>query len=171
MKLPSGKSARTAAALTAAALLCTSCPAQIEDVNVAGAVQSDIDYSFVVWRIDLPASIPAGQMLRLPVQILNNGRKAWKGEDAPYFLSYHWKHPGGQFNSEMFWGARTPLPDAVGQGEIFALELLVTAPADPKYYDLIIDVVRGDGFERGEVYWFEEGGGQTHDVRLKVVAP
>jgi len=155
-------------ALAASALLATSCPSSIEDVNVREAKASGLDYSFVVWRASLPAEMPAGELVGVPVEILNNGRNAWLDDGEPFFLSYHWKHPGGQFNSSMFWGERTPLPGPVGPGEIVSLEMKILAPAQAKYYDLTIDMVRGASRVRNEVFWFEEGGWQTFNRRIKV---
>ncbi len=155
-------------ALAATALLATSCPSRVEDVNVREAEASGIDYSFVVWKIELPEEMTAGGEISVPVEILNNGKSAWPDDGEPFFLSYHWKHPGGQFNREMFWGERTLLPGPVGPGEIVAVEMKIAAPSQAKYYDITIDIVRGASLEREEVFWFEEGGWPTFNKRMKV---
>jgi hypothetical protein len=156
------------AALAAMASLSISCPPAVEDVNVREAIPSGIDYSFVIWRIDLPGKIPAGKTISVPVELLNNGNKPWLDDGEPYFLSYHWKHPGGQFNREMFWGLRTPIPTPVGAGELIDFEMKIAAPTEAKYYDITIDIVRGASNVREEVFWFEEGGWKTHDKRIEV---
>jgi hypothetical protein len=151
------------------AALSISCPPAVEDVNVREAISSGLDYSFALWRVELPDEMTAGATIRVPIELLNNGGKPWFDEGEPYFLSYHWKHPGGQFNREMFWGERTPIPTPVGTGELIRLEMVIKAPPEPKYYDITIDLVRGAGTEREEVFWFEEGGCHTFDRRIEVI--
>lgn len=159
-----------APAIAALALASLSCPAVLEDVNVEQARPSGIDYSFAVWRIEMPEKLPAGRLVRIHVELINNGRRAWLRDSGdPYFLSFHWKHPGGRI--ERFWGERTPLPTPVGPGEIVAVEMALRTPEVPKYYDITIDIVRGLGEDRDSVYWFEEHGWRTHDLRVEVVEP
>ena len=156
--------------LAVLAVITTSCPQTIEDVNVREAASSGLDYSFVIWRSELPEEMPAGATTTAKVEILNNGLQAWDDATGPFYLSYHWKHPGGQFDREMFWGARTPLPSPVLPGQIVSVEMTIIALGAPKTYDLVIDVVRGDGYDEGSCYWFESGGWHTFNKRLRVLA-
>ena len=152
-------------------LFLTGCPAQIDTINKTDAHPANSNYSFVVWKHEIPEKLPAGMTITVPMTIINNGLKAWESTpDKPYFVSYHWKHPGGRFNAEMFWGLRSPLPEFVGSGELVNIEFQLNVPEVAKYYDLTIDIVQGTSFVREEVSWFEELGWKTYDLRLEAVA-
>ena len=160
-----------AATLLCCALLLPACTPQIGSENVGAAQRSDIDYSFVIWQIEMPAKLPAGEITEVPVTLINTGNSPWIGtEEKPFFLSYHWKHPGGRFNSDMFWGERTELPRRVGTGQMVTVNMIVKAPEQAKYYDIVIDIVHGRGRERSAVSWFEETGWRTHNLRVEAVA-
>lgn len=163
-------SALFVSALAVLAVTTTSCPQTLEDVNVGEASSSGLDYSFVLWRGDFPDKIPAGSTATARVELLNNGLEPWDNATGPFFLSYHWKHPGGQFDREMFWGARTPLPSPVIPGQIVTVEMVIIAPETPKTYDLVVDVIRGDGYDEATCFWFESGGWHTFNSRVMVLA-
>jgi hypothetical protein len=151
-------------------LILIACPARIEEVNLSDARPSEVDYSFVIWTHEIPDKIPAGQVTTASITLINNGRLPWISTgEKPYALSYHWKHPGGRFNSDMFWGERTLLPPVVGTGEMVTVDFAIVPPAQAKYYDLTIDIVRGKGRERDKASWFEELGWMTYNIRLEVV--
>ena len=163
--------------LLAPAVFTASCNPGVDDVNVRGAVDSGVEYSFVIWRADIPERLEAGGETELEVSLINNGRKEWKkGDSFSYCLSYHWKHPGGRYDNEMFWGLQTPLPEAVYPGEMVEVKMKVKAPAIPKLYDIVIDIVRVEsGKERdGEsAFWFEvhdESKKQAFDRRIDIVS-
>lgn len=143
-----------------------SCPSRVDDVNVREAFPSGIDYSFVIWEIDLPRTLTAGQETEFEVELLNNGLKPWTAEHGfQYFISYHWKHPSGKFTDKMFNGLRTPLPTPVHPGEMIKIDMKVMAPDSPKFYDIVIDIVRAENDsadEKKPAYWFE-----SHDERNK----
>lgn len=165
------KSANTVVTcITVLALLSISCPSRIENVNVADAKPSEQDYSFVIWKIELPQQIQAGETVTVPVELLNNGKKEWSSNGEPYFISYHWRHPGGQYNSEMYWGEKTVLPTYVGSGELISVEMSIRAPEITKFFTLTIDVMRGRARDQETTFWFEERGQKTYDMLIEVVA-
>jgi hypothetical protein len=164
-------------ALLAAAVSSLSCPSKMDDVNVREALPGGVDYSFVVWRIDLPEILPAGRELEVPVELINNGLRAWESEPGKRFrLSYHWKHPGGRLVADMFFGEQTPLPAFVFPGEMLKLDMHIKTPETPKFYDIVIDIVRvetGREHDRQSAFWFEEHDKrkkQAFDRRVEVVA-
>lgn len=163
---------RLAPVLAVLALSAVGCGQRPENLDLAAAHPSGQDYSFAVWKAEIPAKLPAGAVTMARVSLINNGSKPWiSTEDQPYSLSYHWKHPGGRFTSDMFWGERSPLPAYVGIGEMVTVEFAIRAPEMAKYYDITLDIVRGKGRDRNSVAWFEELGWHTFDLRLEVVAP
>ncbi len=160
----------TTAIAAVTTLFAISCPARVDDVNITEAKSSGIDYSFIVWKIDMPESLTAGETALVPVELINNGKKAWGNEVGPYFLSYHWKHPGGQFDGEMFWGEKTELPTPIGPGEVVSVEMAVKAPQAPKFYVITIDIMRDRETDRQTGFWFEERGWKTFDMLIEVAA-
>lgn len=155
--------------LTALALFCLACPAQMGDENIGEAKPHDNNFNFALWKADIPVKMAVDTEVIVPVTILNNGTQPWDSSlDKPMFLSYHWKHPGGGFDSKMFWGIKTPLPPYVGVSELVQVEMKIKTPAKAKYYDLIVDIVKGDSEIRNEVVWLEELDGRTYDIRVEV---
>lgn len=157
--------------LTAIVMVCLGCPAEMGQENIGEAKPHANKFNFIVWKAEFPKEIVVDSEITVPVILLNNGTEAWDvSKDKPLFLSYHWKHPGGRFDSKMFWGLKNPLPAYVGVNELIEVEMKIKAPDKPKYYDLIVDIVRGNSEIRDEVSWFEEAGGKTCDIRLEVLA-
>ena len=156
--------------LTAMAMFCLACPSQMGNENIGEASPSENEYSFVIWEGKFPKKMPAGSQVTVPVTLLNNGSKPWDTSGGkPFLLSYHWKHPGGSFDSNMFWGIKTPLPPYVGVSELIKVDMVIKTPAKAKYYDLVVDIIRGDSMIRDEVIWLEEETGKAYEMRVEVV--
>jgi len=148
--------------LVVAALVVTSCPAGQQDVKIRDIPAAGSDYSFALLSAPVPDVLVASSRVKIPVRLVNSGRRDWLGATGcEYYLSYHWRHPGGRSLGEMYWGLRTPLPTPVGAGQIIQLEMDLAAPGRPKFYDLAIDIVKipAGGNTDGAVWLGEQPSG------------
>lgn len=152
-----------------AAVLLASCGEQFSPYETKSLRFTSKPYAFAIIKENIPREIGPGESGSGPVTLINTGSQPWDSrEGKPFFLSYHWKHPGGQFSGNMFWGVRTQLPEYVAPGEVITVDMNITALEQAKYYDLTIDIVRGAENIREETEWFEELGWKTHNLRVEV---
>lgn len=100
-------------------------------------------------RAEIPATMPAGGRVGIPVEVRNASEAAWPADAGGQVkLAYHWLRPDG---GVAHWeGERTRLPTAVAPGSGVTLSLAVQAPAEPGEYDLVLEPVR-EG-----ISWFDE---------------
>jgi hypothetical protein len=113
-----------------------------------------------------PATVPAGEKLRLRVHIRNAGDVLWPGceRSAGQFQMYvgsHWLNASGQVASKE--EGRSPLPADLAPGQETELSFAVDAPARPGDYLLEIDMLQEN------VAWFGQKGSQTYRARVTIV--
>ena len=110
----------------------------------------------VRWRDHELPEFRAGTLVRVRVELENEGETRWRGDR--FTVSYHWLDELG--NPIVWDGLRTPVTAA--KGEVADVSVLVRAPIPPGRYRLSIDVV-----DEGR-FWFGELGEPTLDVDLDV---
>ncbi|MBV9282790.1 MAG: O-antigen ligase family protein [Chloroflexi bacterium] len=102
---------------------------------------SDQEWYRAAYTGQLPASVRAGEEIKVPVTVSNLGPLTWSPTDAhPYHLSYHWLYPSGRV--ALFDGARSRLSADVLPGHRETVVAAVRAPSRPGRYDLVWDMVQ-----------------------------
>jgi hypothetical protein len=116
----------------------------------SAARAADFRVAYVVFP---PSKVTAGEVFSLPVGIQNTGTKPWARDDCAsdtsFFVAYHWAI-GGVSTQENYEGQRTPVPQAMKQGDAKKLTMVIQAPQVPGNYTLELDMV-----EEG-VTWFSD---------------
>ncbi|MDX1503182.1 MAG: hypothetical protein R3325_12550 [Thermoanaerobaculia bacterium] len=101
--------------------------------------------------LELPETAAAGAETRLPVRVLNRGRRPWASRaDVPVHLRYRLEPLAG---GELVVGRVSRLPGVVSHRELLEGTLRVRWPRRPGRYRMTVDLVLG-----GTV-WFESIGG------------
>lgn len=109
-----------------------------------------------------PASMAAGQRVRVTMRIRNDGNVVWKaGGQQPVHLGYHWYDSAGAI-APAWEDIRSDLPGDVAPGAAVTVQAEVGAPAAPGQY-----VLKWDMVEEG-VAWFAWRGAATLDVPVNV---
>lgn len=110
----------------------------------------------------IPAQIEAGGRIVFDVRIENISDSRWQAGGADGVrLSYHWKHPGGDYAE--FEGVRTFLPHDIPAGGSALATMTIIAPPKPNDYILELELVR-----EGRA-WFFQKGQPPHTIPIKVV--
>lgn len=108
---------------------------------------SDQEWYSAGYNGHLPATMRAGERVKVPVTISNLGPLTWSPTGArPYHLSYHWLYPSGKI--ARFDGARSNLSADVPPGHRQLVVADVQAPRKAGRYLLVWDMVQED------VTWF-----------------
>jgi hypothetical protein len=128
---------------------------------------------------ELPSEVPAGETVRLGVQVTNRGRTAWSSSAPGHGVRLgarlvgpvaapltdpveSFRRPGGPAQDV----ARAEIPRGlIAPGERQELELVIRLEVEPGSYLLQVDMV-----EEG-VHWFSDVGPPGVIVALEVVAP
>src|SRR5689334_22536721 len=90
-------------------------------------------------RHEVPASLPVGSKVEVPVRIRNRSALVWS-EATRDRLAYHWLAADGSMVHRD--GERTHLPAPLDPGEAVDLTLQLRAHAEPGRYFLQIEPVR-----------------------------
>ena len=113
-------------------------------------------------KADVPAEMPAGQKLMVPVTVRNSGDLPWPGQGyTPVRIAYRWLDAAGRelAGDE---APHTPLPRDLAPGEEVSAQVAVIAPAIPGAYTLRLDLVQ-ENFA-----WLSSKGAETRDVEINV---
>lgn len=99
-----------------------------------------------VANFDAPQAITGrpGELVRVPVTVMNRGRITWSSEAVPpFYVSYHWVEAATP-RIVLFEGVRTRLPADVPPGGSLPLSVDVRFPPKAGSYRLTWDVVQED---------------------------
>jgi hypothetical protein len=123
----------------------------------------------VAVREHLPAVVPPGGTLDVPVRVTNLGHEVWPavgraGGSLRVSMSYQWYDESGR-RLEARTADRSLLPRDLGPGETAELEVQVRAPERPGRYRLVLTPVQDD------VAWFDEKGAGGADFSVVVAPP
>jgi SAM-dependent methyltransferase len=144
---------------------------QVRDVSSPAIVAARAETPRVASPFDVryrdyvgPATLAPGEEALASIEIENCGWDVWSTTgDVPVYLSYHWLDRSRCI--EVFDGARTPLPRALGPGERCRAAMRLRAPERPGRFLLAIDCVRE------HVSWFSQAGQPWHEVGVRVRSP
>jgi hypothetical protein len=116
----------------------------------------------------VPASVRAGERLRIPVRVTNRGGAPWSvlGLETGFYrvsVSYRWLDEHGL--RVIPEGLRTPLPEPVDPGASTRLTADANAPDRSGKYQLAVTLVQED------VAWFDDAGGAVAVSPVVVTGP
>jgi hypothetical protein len=123
---------------------------------------NDWDWYRATYSSALPATMRAGEHIRVPVTVANLGPLTWSGAGAhPYHVSYHWLDASGRV--AVFEGARTNLSADVPPGHRQMVVADVQAPSKAGRYLFVWDVVQEN------VTWFSLRTAQYKALPVRVM--